>query len=120
MKDNVFRQIRFSLYLAFFLNGLVQLIVPFQYRCNITSEECFACGLRTAITLFLQGRFSEAYQSNKLIVVLVVAAIVMTADVFVYWGKALVQRKNGDVEQQYGGKDRGDLSQSGRKGQVGT
>ena len=84
MKDNVFRQIRFSLYLALFLNGLVQLIVPFQYRCNITSEECFACGLRTAVTLLLQGRFSDAYQSNKLIVVIVIIGIVMAADVLHY------------------------------------
>lgn len=92
MNRSTFRQVRFGLYAAFVLNGIIQWLIPFQYRCNITGEECYACGLRTAVTLFFQGRFSEAYQSNKLIVVLVVAAIVMTADVFVHFGKAFLKK----------------------------
>lgn len=84
MNRSIFRQVRFGLYAAFVLNGIIQWLMPFQYRCNITGEECFACGLRTAVTLLLQGRFWEAYQSNKLIVVIVIIGIVMAADVLHY------------------------------------
>jgi len=85
MNKQVWREVRFSLYLAFILNGIViQWLAPFQYKCNFTDEKCFACGLRTAVNLFLQGKFSAAYQSNKLIVVLVIAAAVMVVDVLSY------------------------------------
>ena len=85
MNKQVWREVRFSLYLAFVLNGIIiQWLAPFQYKCNFTTEKCFACGLRTAVDLFLQGRFSEAYQSNKLIVVLVGAAVIMAIDVGLY------------------------------------
>lgn len=82
MNGSVFRQVRFGLYAALVIDGILQLLVPFQYQCNVTGEECFACGLRTAVTLFLQGRFSDAYRSNKLIVVIAIMGIVMAADVF--------------------------------------
>lgn len=85
MKNSVFRHVRYSLYLAFVLDGIiVQWLAPFQYKCNFTDEKCFACGLRTAVNLFLQGKFSAAYQSNKLIVVLVIAAAVMAIDVLLH------------------------------------
>ena len=84
MNRSTFRQVRFGLYAAFVLNGIIQWLIPFQYRCNITGEECFACGLRTAVSLFLQGRFSEAYQFNKLIIVIVIIGIAMAADVLHY------------------------------------
>ena len=85
MKNSVFRQVRYSLYFAFALNGIIiQWIAPFQYKCNFTGEKCFACGLKTAVDLLFQGRLVEAYQSNKLIVVLVVAAVIMAIDVGLY------------------------------------
>lgn len=85
MKNSVFRHVRYSLYLAFVLDGIiVQWLAPFQYKCNFTDEKCFACGLRTAVDLFLQGKFSAAYQSNKLIVLLVIAAAIMAVDVLLY------------------------------------
>ena len=85
MEKQIWREVRFSLYFAFVLNGVViQWLAPFQYKCNFTDEKCFACGLRTAVNLFLQGKFSAAYLSNKLIVVLVIAAAVMAIDVLSY------------------------------------
>ncbi|MCI8304750.1 MAG: DUF2752 domain-containing protein [Lawsonibacter sp.] len=84
MNKNVWREVRFALYSAFALNGLIVQFAPFQYKCNFVDEKCFACGLRTAVNLFLQGKFSAAYQSNKLIVVLVIAAAVMVVDVLSY------------------------------------
>ena len=84
-KSTVWREVRFSLYFAFVVNGIIiQWFAPFQYKCNFTYEKCFACGLRTAVDLFLQGKFSAAYRSNKLIVILVLAAVVMVADVLLY------------------------------------
>lgn len=71
--------------LCVYTQGLIiQWVVPFQYKCNFADEKCFACGLRTAVNLFLQGKFSAAYQSNKLIVVLVIAAVLMSVDVLLY------------------------------------
>ena len=84
MNKQVWREVRFALYLAFALNGVIIQFAPFQYKCNFTDEKCFACGLRTAVNLFLQGNFSAAYQSNRLIVVLVFAAAVMAVDVLLY------------------------------------
>ena len=85
MKNAVFTKVRFHLYFATILNGvMIQWIVPFQYKCSFTDEQCFACGLRTAVDLFLQGRFQEAYQSNKGIVGIVIIGIVMAADVLHY------------------------------------
>ncbi len=90
MDKHLFCQIRYSLYIAFVLNGIIQWLIPFQYRCNITGEECFACGLRTAVTLLLQGRFGEAYQSNRLIALIVIMGIAMAADVLTQLGKQLL------------------------------
>lgn len=85
MKKSVFRDVRYCLYLSLILNGiLVEWIVPLSFKCNDTGNSCPTCGLRTAVNLFLQGKFSAAYQSNKLIIVLVIAAVVMVADVLLY------------------------------------
>ena len=93
MKSSLFAQVRFSLYAAFLLNGiLVQWIVPFQYRCNLTGESCFACGLRGAVDRLLQGDFAGAYGSNPLIVPIVLIAALMCADVLWYFWKQ--RRKN--------------------------
>ena len=85
MKKRVFRDVRYCLYLAFALNGIViQWIAPFQYKCNFSDEKCLTCGLRTAINLILQGRFYEAYQSNKLIIAVVIVGVIMVVDVLHY------------------------------------
>lgn len=84
MNKHIWREVRFALYLAFALNGVIVQFAPFQYKCNFVNERCFACGLRTAVNLFLQGKFSAAYRSNKLIAVLVIAAVLMSVDVLLY------------------------------------
>ena len=90
MRKRVFRDVRYCLYAAFVLNGILHWLIPFQYRCNLTGEECFACGLPTAVSLFVQGRFSEAYQSNRLIALIVIMGIAMAADVLTQLGKQLL------------------------------
>ena len=84
-KLSVWQEIRFSIYFAFIINGiLIQWIVPMNYICNISDEKCFTCGLRTAVNLLLQGNFTDAYSSNKLIVGIVLFVIVVLFDVIWY------------------------------------
>lgn len=107
MKNSTFRQVRFGLYMAFVLNGIVQWLIPFPYRCNLTGEECFACGLRTAVNLFLQGRFEEAWQSNKLILALAAVGLIMGVDVLYHLyqhGKAKTKHNKILAQQPYGCK----------------
>lgn len=85
MLSNIFRQVRYSLYLAFILNGiLVQWVIPFKFRCNFVEEKCFACGIRTAINLLLQGDFMAAYYSNKFIIGVIILFLIMTFDILLY------------------------------------
>ena len=94
MNRRVWREVRFSLYAAFALNGiLVQWIVPLTFRCNVTGNSCPACGLRTAVDLFLQGQFLAAFQSNRLIVPVATAGLLMAADVGRYVLLSLVGRR---------------------------
>ena len=90
-QPSVFRSVRYSLYLAFAINALIFQLIPFRFRCDLTGERCFACGLRTAVDLFLQGRFAQAYRSNPLILVVVLSPALMAADVLHY----LYRRKKG-------------------------
>lgn len=93
MNKSVFRQVRFALYAAFLLNGvLVQWVLPLDFRCSVTGEHCFACGLRGAVDRLLQGDFAGAYGSNPLIVPIVLIAALMCADVLWYFWKQ--RRKN--------------------------
>lgn len=84
MNRSVWRQVRFSLYAAFVINGiLVQWVLPLQYRCNLTGEQCFACGLRTAVNLALRGQLVQAYESNPLILPVLIALLAMAVDVWI-------------------------------------
>lgn len=93
MKE-VFRQIRYSLYLTFIiLFVFFQWIATYKYKCNVENTHCFACGLRTAVDFFFQGKFLEAYLSNKLIVLIVLFSFVAITDVLFYlWQKYIKQR----------------------------
>lgn len=73
---------KWNLYIILLANGIfIQFFAPFRYKCNFTEEQCLTCGLRTAVNLFLHGHFLEAYQANKLIVVIVIGRIIMAVDV---------------------------------------
>ena len=85
---NLFCEIRFSLYLAIIINGIfVQWIIPLKYRCNISGEDCITCGLRTAVNLILKGKLIEAYESNKLIIGILLIVIIMLGDSIIYFAK---------------------------------
>ena len=56
-QPSVFRSVRYSLYLAFAINALIFQLIPFRFRCDLTGERCFACGLRTAVRPISAGPF---------------------------------------------------------------
>lgn len=88
------RSVRWNLCLIFLANTVfIQFFAPFQYACDFTEERCITCGLRTAVSLFLQGHFIEAYQSNKLIVILVMVFTIMPADVVMHLRKQILSLK---------------------------
>lgn len=85
MCDSVFRQVRFSLYTAFIINIVfMQWLAPYKYKCDYSESKCFACGLRTAINLCLNGEFIKAIQSNKLIVIIIIIVIILIIDALYY------------------------------------
>lgn len=82
------RSAKWNLYIIFLVNIIfIQFFAPFQYKCNFTEEKCITCGLRTAVDLFLHGHFTEAYQSNKLIVILAAIFTIILADIVMYLRK---------------------------------
>ena len=84
MKKQVFQEVRFSLYIAFVVNGIfIQWIAPYVYKCDYSEERCFACGLRTAVDLLIKGKVYDAYHSNKLIIVVVFAVLFMICDIMI-------------------------------------
>lgn len=88
------RSVRWNLYLIFLANTVfIQFFAPFQYACDFMEERCITCGLRTAVSLFLHGHFIEAYQSNKLIVILVMVFTIMLADVVMHLRKQILSLK---------------------------
>ena len=94
MQKTVFQEVRFSLYITLLVNGIfIQWLAPYNYKCDFSDEKCFACGLRTAVDLLLEGKVYEAYQSNKLIVVIVLIAVVMVSDVLIYLFRKMSKRK---------------------------
>lgn len=88
MHKQIFRNVRYSLYLDFILNGIIiQWFAPIHYRCELSGNHCLACGLRTAVNLLLQGRFVEAWQANHLILLADIAVLIMIGDMgsYLYW-----------------------------------
>ena len=90
MNKKIWFEVRFSIYIALILNGvIIQWIAPLQYKCDFTDVECFACGLRTAITLFLHGQFCKAYDSNRLIVLVVLVMMAILIDVYLHFTRKI-------------------------------
>lgn len=88
------RSVRWNLYIIFLATTVfIQFFAPFQYACNFTEEKCITCGLQTAVSLFLHGQFAEAYQSNKLIIILVILFAIMLADIAMYLRKHILSMK---------------------------
>lgn len=85
IKKSSFRSARFIFYIILFVNGFfIQYFAPFQYKCNYDDKKCFACGLRTAINLVLQGNYKEAFYENKLIILIIIICAFMLMDICFY------------------------------------
>lgn len=80
MKKTIFREVRFSIYIALLICGIIFWKVPVMFKCNINNKQCFACGLRTAVDLFFKGQFVNAYLTNKLVLLIVLFIIIMILD----------------------------------------
>lgn len=83
-KKTIFREVRFSIYIALLVCGIILWKAPIVFKCNISNKQCFACGLRTAVDLFLKGQFINAYLANKFVLAIVLFAVVMTLDFAIY------------------------------------
>lgn len=71
-KKRAFEDVRITIYITLIVNGLfIQYIAPFHYLCDYNNYSCVLCGMRYAIDSILDGNFTEAYQSNKLIVLVI-------------------------------------------------
>lgn len=81
MKRKVFRSVRITIYCAMIINGLfVQYTNLFHYVCDYSTFSCPFCGMRNAINLLLMGKFELAYESNKLILLVVIISVLMMID----------------------------------------
>ena len=83
-KKTIFREVRFSIYIALLVCGIILWKAAIVFKCNISNKQCFACGLRTAVDLFLKGQFINAYLANKFVLAIVLFAVVMTLDFAIY------------------------------------
>lgn len=52
-----------------------------EYTCNLPGRACPVCGMKTAVYHLLHFRFSQAYQSNSYVWLLVLFGAAMMADV---------------------------------------
>lgn len=74
---------RIITYLVVAFNGmLVTFVKPFHYTCDSGKARCAFCGMRTAIYYLLHGKVFMAFQSNHLILVLLILGIFMIMDSF--------------------------------------
>ena len=94
MSDSSWRKhavesVRLTVYSVLIINGVfIQYFAPFHYICDYSKQPCLMCGMRTAVDLWLSGKFEDAIESNPLILALVVAVFVMVADtVFILRGR---------------------------------
>lgn len=80
-KRIAFENVRIIIYVVVIVNGLfIQYIAPFHYLCDYDGYSCFMCGMRYAVDEVLKGNFSNAYQSNPIIVVLIVFLLFSLGD----------------------------------------
>lgn len=80
IRKSAFESVRLILYTVFFFNGLVQYISPFPNLCDYEGYSCAFCGMRRAVDLLLMGEIEGAYQSNPLILPLIVVLALMGID----------------------------------------
>ncbi|MBU9746959.1 DUF2752 domain-containing protein [Diplocloster agilis] len=89
-KKEVFETVRLVVYLVLFINGLfVQFLSPLHYLCDDYKEHiCPMCGMRHAVNDILRLDFRSAYQSNPMVVWLMLVIVMMFVDtVFILYHK---------------------------------
>lgn len=80
-KQIALENVRITIYVVIIVNGLfIQYIAPFHYLCDYDGYSCLMCGMRYAVDEVLKGNFSNAYQSNPIIIVLIVFLLFSLGD----------------------------------------
>lgn len=80
-KRIAFENVRIIIYVVVIVNGLfIQYIAPFHYLCDYDGYSCLMCGMRYAVDEVLKGNFFNAYQSNPLIVALLILLLFFVGD----------------------------------------
>lgn len=62
-----FENIRITIYVVFFVTGILQCVLPMKYLCDNENVSCFLCGMRHAVDYLLAFEIKKAYVSNPLI-----------------------------------------------------
>ena len=78
--DRCFFHARLAAYAVLFATIVAALLAPLDYACNLPGHACPACGLRTAVTLALEGRFFESLRTSPFAVPLVTGVLVAIVD----------------------------------------
>ena len=76
----IIENVRLTVYAVLLLFVLFSFIIPFKYTCKTYDVNCPLCGLRTAILQLINLEFTNAFDSNKLIVLFVVFFAFIVAD----------------------------------------
>lgn len=79
-RKQVFEEVRIITYCVILLSGMLSCTMPFHYLCDLEGYSCPFCGMRHAIDYVLELDFVSAYQSNRLIIVVILSAILMAVD----------------------------------------
>ena len=84
--------VKFSLYMAVFLLGIVLLFLPADYfdegdsvclSKSMFNVECYGCGMTRAVMHLIHFNFLEAYQYNKLAFIVVPLLIFLIVSDFI-------------------------------------
>lgn len=81
LKKDAIESVRLTVYGVLVINGIfIQYFAPFHYICDYNEQPCVMCGMRTAVNLWLSGNFSAAIESNPLILLIAVIALLIAVD----------------------------------------
>lgn len=79
-KKKSFDEVRIITYIVVIISGIISWIAPFRYICASDEYTCLFCGMRHAIVYLLQFDFKNAYSSNPLVILVIIAGIWMVFD----------------------------------------
>lgn len=82
LKKQAIEDARMITYGAVLLSGVLCCSLPLHYLCDTGEYSCLFCGMRHAIDYLLRLNFAQAYQSNPLIIFVIVFGAIGIFDTF--------------------------------------